>query len=177
MAIISNGKSRKMSFMDPDDISVTAYQKTKTCWFWPKKKSFIIYIHLRVLFCLVNKSSVNLVFYNLPPPHTHNFINYRLSPSSEPGINWGGGKSNPKVFQKVILLILQFIPPGTQHGEWFASPCNTSETSLLKMMPRTFLQIICIVRSYGKYIKLQPSNLVAELYTASAKCNNVFLIP
>lgn len=34
-----------------------------------------------------------------------------------------------------------------------------------------------IVRSYGKYIELQPLNLVAELYIASAKCDNVVLIP
>lgn len=32
------------------------------------KKSFTIYIHLRILFCLVNKYPLTLVFYNLSLP-------------------------------------------------------------------------------------------------------------
>lgn len=33
------------------------------------KKHFTIYIHLRILFCFVNKYPLTLVFYNLSLPH------------------------------------------------------------------------------------------------------------
>ena len=113
-----------------------------------------------------------------------NCIHYRLSPSSESCIHWGDQETEaelwgwiPGEFQKATLLMWQFTPPGIQHQEWRASPCNTPESSLLKRLPLTALQSMCIVRPYGKYIGLQASHSVGELYTASAKCNNVFLIP
>lgn len=108
-----------------------------------------------------------------------NCIHYSLSPSSESCIHWGDQETEaelwgwiPGELQKATLLIWQFTPPGIHHRAWCASPYDT-----LKRLPLTPLQSTYAVRSDGKYIELQASHLVGELYTVSAKCNNVFLIP